>query len=80
MWKLKKKKNMVRVMVTSGDQSIFCHVKRGTRMMIGSGAYATFLKAGEPYTMKQVDKRMDEILKKSEKVKRKQKVFSLFRK
>ncbi len=79
MWKLKRPKG-VRVMITSGDESIFCRVKKGTRVMIGSGSHATFIKAGEPYTMEHVDKRMNELFQKEKKEKRKQKVFSLFRK
>lgn len=79
---MKKNKDMVRVMIGSGDYSTFVNVPRGKRVMIGSGENSMFIKAGVNPTS--IDERFEKLEKEWKKEERKdnikKKVRSLFKK
>lgn len=74
-------KDMVRVMIGSGDYSTFVNVPRGKRIMIGSGENSMFIKVG--VTPRSIDERFEELEKEWKKEEQKdniKKVRSLFKK
>lgn len=79
---MKKHKDMVRVMIGSGESSTFVNVPRGKRAMIGSGENSMFIKAG--VTPRSIDERFEELEKEWKKEERKdnikKKVRTLFKK
>ncbi len=59
------KNNNVKVLCTSGDESFFHTVKKGTNVMIGTGEHAVFIKAGESSSMEEIDSKLDKICNES---------------
>ena len=66
---MKKKKDMVKVMIGSGEHFTFVNVSRGKRVMIGSGEHSIFIKACIP--PKSIDERFQELEKERKKEERK---------
>ena len=77
---MKKSKDEVRVMIGSGEHSIFIKVPRGKRIMIGSGEHSMFIKAG--VSPRSINERFDDLIKEWDKEDRKEnfkkKVKTLF--
>lgn len=69
----RKKDQYVRVLVGSGRDSVFVNVKKGEKVLIGSGSSSMIIRAGETVSI-------DEELEKRFPTSPKQKVKSLFRK
>lgn len=69
----RKKNQYARVLVGSGRDSAFVNVKKGEKVLIGSGSSSMIIRAGETVSI-------DEELEKCFPTRPKQKVKSLFRK
>lgn len=69
----RKKDQYARVLVGSGRDSVFINVKKGEKVLIGSGSSSMIIRAGETVSI-------DEELEKRFPTRPKQKVKSLFRK
>lgn len=69
----RKKDQYARVLVGSGRDSVFVNVKKGEKVLIGSGSSSMIIRAGETVSI-------DEELEKRFPTRPKQKVKSLFRK
>lgn len=68
------KKEKIRVMSNSGDESIFYKVKRGSRVMIGTGEHATFVRVGSRGSY---NERENTILKRWEREEKINKIFDM---